>query len=160
MEHLVGKQSQSRVAQVHVMHQSDRKGWSQHLTLPRLHLRVGSGRGGSLWSSLLPWGLLRVIRFFFLSFLCPRLLYLGFYSLAVAWDFAALLSLLCFIVLWLVLLLTGVKLNCCRIMRANEFLSASVCSSSCAVHLVLSEFEWCISISECGKHYLVKMGGL
>jgi len=41
IEHLVGRQGQPRGAQVHVMHLSDQKGWSQDPPLPRPHLRVG-----------------------------------------------------------------------------------------------------------------------
>ena len=39
----MGRQGQPRGAQVHVMHVSDWKGWSQDPLLPRSHLRVGSG---------------------------------------------------------------------------------------------------------------------
>jgi len=43
IEHLGGRQGQPRGAQVHAIHLSDWKGWSQDLPLPRPHLRVGSG---------------------------------------------------------------------------------------------------------------------
>ena len=43
IEHLVGRQGQPRGAQVHAMHLSDQKGWSQDPPLPRPHLRVSSG---------------------------------------------------------------------------------------------------------------------
>ena len=43
IELLVGRQDQPRGAQVHAMHLSDQKGWSQDPPLPRPHLRVGSG---------------------------------------------------------------------------------------------------------------------
>ena len=43
IEHLVGRQGQPRGAQVHAMYLSDWKGWSQDPSLPRPHLRVGSG---------------------------------------------------------------------------------------------------------------------
>jgi len=43
IEHLVGRQGQPRRAQVHAMYLSDQKGWSQDASLPRPHLRVGSG---------------------------------------------------------------------------------------------------------------------
>jgi len=42
MEHLVGRQGQPRGAQLHAMHLSDWKGWSQDPLLLRPHLRVGS----------------------------------------------------------------------------------------------------------------------
>ena len=41
IEHLVGRQGQSRGAQVHAM--DDQKDWSQDPPLPRPHLRFGSG---------------------------------------------------------------------------------------------------------------------
>jgi len=40
---MVGRQGQARGVQVHAMHLSDQKGWSQDLLLPRPHLGVGSG---------------------------------------------------------------------------------------------------------------------
>jgi len=43
IEHLVGRQGQTRGAQVYAMHLSDWKGWSQDPPLPRPHLRAGSG---------------------------------------------------------------------------------------------------------------------
>jgi len=46
IEHLVGKQGQPREAQVHAMHLTDQKGWSQDPFLPRPHLRAGSGSEG------------------------------------------------------------------------------------------------------------------
>jgi len=46
IEHLVGRQGQPRGAQLHGMHLSDRKGWSQDPPLPRPHWRVGSGGEG------------------------------------------------------------------------------------------------------------------
>ena len=48
IEHLVGRQGQPRRAQVHAMHVSDKKGWSQGPPLPRTHLGLGSGGEGSL----------------------------------------------------------------------------------------------------------------
>ena len=48
IEHLVGRQGQPRRAQVHAMYLSDWKGWSQDPSLPRPHLRVGSGSKGLL----------------------------------------------------------------------------------------------------------------
>jgi len=42
-EHLVGRQGQSRGAQVHAMLLSDQKGWILAPPLPRPPLRVGSG---------------------------------------------------------------------------------------------------------------------
>ena len=48
IEHLVGRQGQPKGAQVHAMHLSDQKGWSQDPLLPRPHLRVGSGGEGVL----------------------------------------------------------------------------------------------------------------
>lgn len=48
IEHLVGRQSQPRGAQVHTMHLSDWNGWSQDSPRPRPHLRVGSGGKGIL----------------------------------------------------------------------------------------------------------------
>ena len=48
MEHLVGRHSQPRGAQVHVMYLSYTKGWSQNAPLPRAHLSVGSGDKGFL----------------------------------------------------------------------------------------------------------------
>jgi len=43
IEHLVGRQGQSRGAQMYAVHLSDQKGWSQDPPLPSPHLRVGSG---------------------------------------------------------------------------------------------------------------------
>jgi len=40
IEQLVGRQGQPRGAQVHTMHLSDRKEWSQDLPLPSPHLRL------------------------------------------------------------------------------------------------------------------------
>ena len=48
IEHLVGKQGQPRGAQLHAMHLSGWKGWSQDPLLPRPHLRVGSAGKGIL----------------------------------------------------------------------------------------------------------------
>ena len=48
IEHLVGRQSQPREAQVHAVYLSDWKGCSQDAPLPRFHLRVGSGGKGIL----------------------------------------------------------------------------------------------------------------
>jgi len=48
IEHLVGRQGQSRGAQVQVMHLSDWWRWSQDLPLPRPHLRAGWGGKGIL----------------------------------------------------------------------------------------------------------------
>ena len=48
VEHLVGRQGQSKGVQVHPMYLSDWKGWSQDPPLPRSHLRVGSGGTGTL----------------------------------------------------------------------------------------------------------------
>ena len=47
-EHLVGRWSQPRGAQLHAIHLSNQKGWSQDSPLPRPHLRVGSGGKGTL----------------------------------------------------------------------------------------------------------------
>ena len=44
----MGRQGQPRGAQLHAMHLSDQKGWSQDSPLPRLHVRDGSGDEGSL----------------------------------------------------------------------------------------------------------------
>ena len=46
IEHLVGRQGQPRGAQLHAVHLSDQKGWSQDPSLPRPHLRVGIGGKG------------------------------------------------------------------------------------------------------------------
>ena len=46
IEQLVGRQGQPRGAQLRAMHLSDQKGWSQDPSLPRLHVRVGSGGKG------------------------------------------------------------------------------------------------------------------
>ena len=46
IELLVGRQDQPREAQVHAMHLSDQKGWSQDPPLPRPHVRVGRGGEG------------------------------------------------------------------------------------------------------------------
>ena len=46
IEHLVGRQGQPRAAQLHAMHLSDQRGWSQDPPPPRPHLRVGSGGEG------------------------------------------------------------------------------------------------------------------
>ena len=54
-EHLVGRQGQTRGAQVQAMQLNGRKGWSQDPPLPRPHLRVGSG-GEGIWRSLPAWG--------------------------------------------------------------------------------------------------------
>ena len=43
IEHLVGRQGQSREAQVYAMHRSDWAGWSQDPPLPRPHLSIDSG---------------------------------------------------------------------------------------------------------------------
>ena len=43
IEHLVGRQGQPSGAQVHAMHLSDWKEWSQDPILLRPHVRVGSG---------------------------------------------------------------------------------------------------------------------
>jgi len=43
IEHLVGRQGQTRGAQLHTIHLSDWKGWSQDPPLPRPHLRVANG---------------------------------------------------------------------------------------------------------------------
>ena len=52
----MGRQGQPRGAQVHAMHLSDQKGWSQDPPLPRPHLRVGSGgKGGLLEVSVYLW---------------------------------------------------------------------------------------------------------
>jgi len=47
IEHLLGRQDHPRRAQVQAMHLSDWKGWNQDPSLPRPHLKVGSG-GGSV----------------------------------------------------------------------------------------------------------------
>ena len=44
----MGRQGQSRAAQVHAMYLSDQKGYSQDPPLPRAHLRVGSEGEGVL----------------------------------------------------------------------------------------------------------------
>jgi len=43
IEHLLGRQGQSRRAQAKAMHLSDWKGWRQDTPFSRSHLRVGSG---------------------------------------------------------------------------------------------------------------------
>ena len=43
IEHLVGRQGQARGAQVHATDLNDWKCWSQDPSLPRPHLKVGSG---------------------------------------------------------------------------------------------------------------------
>ena len=48
IEHLVGRQGQLKGAQVHAMHLSDWKAWSQDPPLPRALLRVGSAGKGIL----------------------------------------------------------------------------------------------------------------
>jgi len=83
-------------AQVHAVHLSNQKGWSQYPPLPSPHLRVGSGDKDVLLE--MP----AYLRLFegkqLLGFIsCPGLLHLSKSSLAAAWDFAALLSLLCFL---------------------------------------------------------------
>jgi len=45
IEHLVGRQGQSKGAQLYAIHLSDWEGWSQDLPLPSPHLRVVSGGG-------------------------------------------------------------------------------------------------------------------
>ena len=95
-EHLVGRQDQLRGAQVHAMHLSDQKGWSQDPPLPRPHVRVGSGGEGiSSGDPYLPGAFQRYVAFF-PSFLCPWLPHLGLSLFAEAKDFAALLLLLYF----------------------------------------------------------------
>ena len=39
----MGRQGQTRGAQVHAMYLSDQEGWSQDPPLPRTHLRIGRG---------------------------------------------------------------------------------------------------------------------
>jgi len=91
IEHLVGRHSQPRGAQVQAVHLRDQKGWSQDPPLLRPHLRIGSGGEGiSCWRSLPTWGFPKVSSSF-LSFL--QLLHLGSFSFAVAKDFATLLLL-------------------------------------------------------------------
>ena len=51
IEHLVGRHGQPGGAQLYAVHLSDQKGWSQDLSLPRPHLRVGSGGKGVLLDS-------------------------------------------------------------------------------------------------------------
>jgi len=71
------------------MHLSDWKGWSQDPSLPRPHLRVGSGGGdNSCWRSL-PTQTFPKVSSSFPSFLHLCLLHLD--SFAVAKDFATLL---------------------------------------------------------------------
>jgi len=94
-EHLVGRQGQTRRAQVHAMHLSDQKGWSQDPPLPRPHLRVGIGSKGILLGIPAYLRLSRGKQLFPL-FLHPWLLCLGLSSLAAAWDSVTLLSLLYF----------------------------------------------------------------
>ena len=48
IEHLVGRQGRPREAQVHAMHLSDWKEWSQDPPLPRPHSMAGSGGRGIL----------------------------------------------------------------------------------------------------------------
>jgi len=48
MEHLVGRQSQPRGAQVHAIQLNGQEGWSQDPPLLRPHLWVGSGGEGVL----------------------------------------------------------------------------------------------------------------
>ena len=51
----MGRQGQPRGAQVHSMHLSDWKGWSQDPGLPSPHLRVGSGDEGISLEILVLW---------------------------------------------------------------------------------------------------------
>ena len=44
IELLVGRQDQPRGAQVHAMHLSDQKGWSQDPPLPGPHLRLSGSK--------------------------------------------------------------------------------------------------------------------
>jgi len=75
IEHLVGRQGQPRGAQVHAVHLSDRKGWSQDPPLSRLH--CWQWRQGHLAGRSLPiWGLPGVSKFFYL-FLRSQLLHFG-----------------------------------------------------------------------------------
>jgi len=46
IEHLVGRQGQPNGAQVHAMYLSDWEGWRLDPSLPRPHLRFGSGDEG------------------------------------------------------------------------------------------------------------------
>ena len=83
-------------AQVHAVHLSNQKGWSQDPPLPSPHLRVGSGDRDVLLEIPVYLRLFEGKQLFgFIS--CPGLLHLSKSSLAAAWDFAALLSLLCFL---------------------------------------------------------------
>ena len=91
IEHLVGRQGQRRGAQVHAVHLSNQKGWSQDRPLPTPRLRVGSeGEGISCQRSLPTWGLPKISNSF-PSFLHQWLLRLGSLSFAVAKDFVTLL---------------------------------------------------------------------
>ena len=64
IEHLAGRHGHPRGAQGQAMNLSNWKGWSQNPSLPKPHLRVGSGgKGISCWRSLPTCGLLRVSHF-------------------------------------------------------------------------------------------------
>ena len=53
IEHLAGRHGHPRGAQGQAMNLSNWKGWSQNPSLPKPHLRVGSGgKGISCWRSL------------------------------------------------------------------------------------------------------------
>ena len=92
----MGRQGQARGAQVHAMYLSGRKGWSQDPPLPRPHLRAGSGSKSISLEIPACLGLSEGKQLLSCLFLCLWLLYLSKSSIAVAWEFAALLSLLCF----------------------------------------------------------------
>ena len=68
IEHLVGRQGQPRGAQLHAMHLSDQKGWSQDPSLPKPHLRVGSGGEGTLLEIPAYWRPSEGEQLFFLCF--------------------------------------------------------------------------------------------
>lgn len=96
IEQLVGRQGEPRVAQVHAMLLKDWKGWIQDSPLPRPHSRVDSGGKGISGDPCLPFqGFLRVSRFFFFVSV-PTAAALSVSSLAASYEFATLLSLLCF----------------------------------------------------------------
>ena len=91
IEHLVRREGRPSRAQVHAMNLGDWNRCSQDPTLPRPHLRIGSGGEGIFCQRSLPtWRLLKVSSSFSL-FLYVWLLLWGSFSFAVANDFATLL---------------------------------------------------------------------
>lgn len=102
----MGKQGQSRGAQLYAVHMSDQKGWSQNPPLTTPHLRIGRGDEGILLELSVYLRRSEGEQFFFSYVFLFVVVHLSKSLVAEAWDLVPMLLLLRFLSCYTCLLIT------------------------------------------------------